>query len=78
MFFLVICLPWVLAQPAGSSVVVLSSCGLRASVVAGTWISCSMAGGIFVPQPGIEPMSPALQGRFLTTGPPGKSPAWLH
>ena len=25
------------------------------------------------PGPGIEPMSPALQGRFLTTGPPGKS-----
>ena len=23
--------------------------------------------------PGIEPMSPALAGRFLTTGPPGKS-----
>ena len=22
--------------------------------------------------PGIEPMSPSLQGRFLTTGPPGK------
>ena len=27
-----------------------------------------------VPQPGIEPASPALEGRFLTTGPPGKSP----
>ena len=26
-----------------------------------------------VPQPGTEPMSPALQGGFLTTGPPGKS-----
>ena len=25
------------------------------------------------PQPGIEPSSPALQGRFLTTGPPEKS-----
>ena len=36
-------------------------------------LSCSEAGGIFVPQPGIKPMSPALQGRFLTTGPPGKS-----
>jgi len=24
-------------------------------------------------QPGIKPTSPALQGRFLTTGPPGKS-----
>ena len=25
------------------------------------------------PGPGIEPMSPALADRFLTTGPPGKS-----
>ena len=25
-----------------------------------------------LPRPGIEPMSPALAGRFLTTGPPGK------
>ena len=25
------------------------------------------------PRPGIEPVSPALAGRFLTTGPPGKS-----
>ena len=25
-------------------------------------------------QPGIEPMSPELQGRVLTPGPPGKSP----
>ena len=29
--------------------------------------------GILVPQPGIELISPALQGRFLTTGPLGKS-----
>ena len=41
----------------------LSSCGL----------SHSVACGILVPQPGIEPMSPALQGGFLTTGPPGRS-----
>ena len=25
-----------------------------------------------LPRPGIKPMSPALAGRFLTTGPPGK------
>ena len=25
-------------------------------------------------RPGIEPTSPALQGRYLTPGPPGKSP----
>ena len=35
--------------------------------------SCSMAYGILVPQPGIEPTSPALQSEFLTTRPPGKS-----
>ena len=36
-------------------------------------LSCSAACGILVPRSGIEPMSPALQGRFLTTGPPVKS-----
>ena len=46
-------------------------------VVAAYQFSCSVACGILVPQPGIEPMSPALQGRFLTTGPPGKSLALL-
>ena len=34
---------------------------------------CSVACGILVPQPGITPVSPSLRGRFLTTGPPGKS-----
>ena len=29
--------------------------------------------GILLPWPGIKPTSPALEGRFLTTGPPGKS-----
>ena len=37
-------------------------------------LSCSKACGILVPQPEIEPVSPALKGRFLTAGPPGKSP----
>ena len=32
-----------------------------------------IACGILVPQPEMEPKSPALKGRFLTTGPPGKS-----
>ena len=36
-------------------------------------LSCSMAWGILAPWPGIEPMSPALQGRFLITGPALKS-----
>ena len=35
--------------------------------------SCSMAGGILVPVPGIESVFLALAGRFLTTGPPGRS-----
>ena len=49
-----------------------SSCGAQASVVAVLRLSCSTARGILVPQPSIELMSPALQGEFLTIGPPGK------
>ena len=47
----------------------------------GTWLpECKssvvtpMECGILVPQPGIRPASPALEGRFLTSGPPGKVP----
>ena len=29
--------------------------------------------GILVPQPGIKPALPVLEGEVLTTGPPGKS-----
>ena len=36
--------------------------------------SCPAACGILVPGPGIEHVSPALAGKFLTNGPPGKSP----
>ena len=43
-----------------------SSCGARASLLHSTWD---------LPGPGIEPVSPALAGGFLITGPPGKSPA---
>ena len=53
----------------------LSSYGAWASVVA--VLSCSAACGILVSRPGMEPTSPALQGRFLTTGPPGKSLKWI-
>ena len=31
-------------------------------------LSCPIARGLLVPQPGIEPTSPALEGGFLTTG----------
>ena len=43
------------------------------SLVVVNGLSCSVACGILVPQLGFEPKSPALQGRFLTTGLPGKS-----
>ena len=42
----------------------LSSCGARAQSLHGIWD---------LPGPGLEPMSPALAGGFLTTAPPGKS-----
>ena len=58
----------------------LSSCGTWApehagagSLVVARGRSCPVACVILVPQPGIEPTSPALEGGFLTTGPPGKS-----
>ena len=40
----------------------LSSCGSRAQLLCGMWD---------LPRPGLEPMSPALAGRFSTTVPPG-------
>ena len=43
----------------------LSSCGTKqAQLLRGMWD---------LPRPGLEPMSPALAGGFLTTAPPGKS-----
>ena len=50
------------------------SCGSQAVVVVAQGFICSTACGIF-PGQGIEPVSPALTGRFLITGPPGK--AWV-
>ena len=41
----------------------LSSCGSRAQLLRGMW---------HLPRPGLEPVCPALAGRFLTTAPPGK------
>ena len=45
-----------------------------ASLIVACGLHRPMACGLLVPQPGIEPTSPAsmLQDRFLTTGPPGK------
>ena len=42
------------------------------SVVVVCGLSCRKAYEILVHQPGIEPVSPALEGGFLTTGPPEK------
>ena len=41
----------------------LSNCGSWAQLLHSTWD---------LPRPGLEPVSPALAGRFLTTVPPGK------
>ena len=41
----------------------LSSCGSRAQLLRGMWD---------LPRPGLEPVSPALAGRFSTTAPPEK------
>ena len=41
----------------------LSSCGSQAQWLRGMWD---------LPRPGLEPVSPALAGRFSTTAPPGK------
>ena len=43
------------------------------SLVVAHGLSCPAPCGILVPKPGMEPESPALEGRFLTTGLPGKS-----
>ena len=48
------------------------------SAVALCGLSCSTARGILVPQPGIKPMPPALQDRFLSAGPLGSSPTPGH
>ena len=55
-----------LLRSLGSRRAGFSSCGMQAYLLCGMWD---------LPGPGIEPMSPALAGRFLTTGPAGKS--WL-
>ena len=47
--------------------------GIWAPVVATHMPSCPVACGILVPGPEIKPIFPELAGRFLTTGPPGKS-----
>ena len=47
----------------------LSSCGSRAQLLRGMWDP---------PRPGLEPVSPVLAGRFLTTALPGKPKSSLR
>ena len=48
--------------------------GMWVQQLAQCGLSSSKSDGISVLQPAIEPMSPALQSEFLTSGPPGMSP----
>ena len=50
---------------------------LTDSLAVARGLSFSEACGTFVPQPGIEPESPALQGEFLTTGPHERPQSWI-
>ena len=47
----------------------LSSCGSRAQLLPGMWD---------LPRPGLEPVSPALAGRFSATAPPGKPHSFVE
>ena len=53
-----------LLRSTGSRHAGFSSCGTRAQLFRGMWD---------LPRPGIQPVSPALAGGFLTTAPLGKS-----
>ena len=54
----------------------LAASGLGCSTW-GFFVACASLVALRHPRPGIEPASSALEGEFLTTGPPpGKSP-WL-
>ena len=60
------------ASHCGASLVAvhgLSSCSIWVWLPQGTWD---------LPGPELKPVSPALAGRFLTTGPPGKSLGAAH
>ena len=81
--YVFIWLRWVLVVARG---IFIAACGIFhcsvrdlslqrvGSVVAALGLSCPVACGILVPQPGIKSASPALEGAFLTSGPPRKSP----
>ena len=50
---------------------------LSGSAVVEPGLSGSTACGVLIPQPGIEPASPAPAGGFLTPGPSEKSPLYI-
>ena len=76
-YLCIYCLAVLALQHAGSSLrcsgfSLVGVHGLTTSSCVATWgLSSPVAYGILVPQPGIKPVSSALKGRFLTTGPPG-------
>ena len=61
---------WVLAVACR----LFSRCSVWASLVEAQGLSCLTTHGIFAPRPGIKPVSPALESRYITTGPPEESP----
>ena len=77
MYLCIYWVSWVLVAAHGLFVTVLRtlfSCGSGSRTQAQSLQHVALiACGILVPCPGTEPMSPALEGGFLTTGPPGKS-----
>ena len=76
LFSIVFLLVGLLHLPCGVQVFCCGACTpvvAWGSVVEACGLRCSEACGILVPRPRIEPESPALEGRFLITGPPGES-----
>ena len=85
MFVCFACVGWVLVVTGRLSI---AACGLpfsysmhaserMGSAAAVCGLSYLGACGILVLSPGIEPASSALEGRFITTGPPRKSHCWI-
>ena len=69
----VVALGLLLLWDSGSRAPRLGSCIYRPFPVAALRLSCPVASGISVSRPGMELVSPALGGRFLIIGQPGKS-----
>ena len=76
LFFFFHWLHWVFLVTLCSSLQLMGS-RAHSSVVVACRLSCPAACGILAPWSGVEPTSPALEGEFLTTGPPGKSLIYL-